>query len=129
MSTPVAPHSLAVYKLVREYEKSQKTVHTQRELLDFSLEALKEAQKISGEKYWLLFGSEEYLNLYYKCLSEFCDITCNHVVFNPDKYNANKYLVAERISNLSDSLIKGADIALENMKNKKQEVFEPQRLK
>ncbi len=112
MSTLIAPHNLAIFKIIKEYEGNEQTVHSQKELLDFSLQSLKEAERISGEKYCLYFSGEAYLNFYTNTLKEFCEITAEHVVLNPIKYAERYHLAQDRLSELSGTLLEAANIAL-----------------
>ncbi len=116
MATLIAPHNLVIYKILKDYENLEKTVHSHKELMDFSCAAMAEASKISGEKFCLFLDDEAYMEYYLNTLREFCEVTKDHIILNPVKYANKEYLAYERLSALTGALLEGANIVLENEK-------------
>lgn len=112
-----APHNLVLYKIFKDYENLEKTVHSHKELMDFSCAAMAEASRISGEKFCLFLDDEEYMEYYLNTLREFCEVTKDHIILNPVKYANKEYLAYERLSALTGALLEGANIVLEKEKN------------
>lgn len=119
MPTLIPPHNLVFYKIIKDFEEKDKKVHTKRELMDFSYKAMKEAEKISGEKYCIYFSGQEYDAFFNKRLQEFCDFTSDHIILNTEKYYAKPFLLQERLSSLRGNLLEGAKRVL-NSNNQKQ---------
>lgn len=122
MATLTAPHNLVLYKIFKDYEYSEKTVHSHKELLDFSCAAMAEASKISGEKFCLFLDDEEYMEYYFNTLREFCEITHDHIILNPVKYANKEHLAYERLSALTGALLEGAKSVFEKEKNPHTEI-------
>lgn len=108
MQTLIPPHNLVLYKIIKDFEEKEKKVHSRKDLMDFSFEAMKEAEKISGEKYCLYFSGAEYDMFFNKRLQEFCDFTNDHIILNAEKYFAKPYLLQERLAALQGDLLEGA---------------------
>ena len=114
----VPPHDLVLFKIIKEFEEKNKVVHTKKGLMDFALKSMKEAEKISGQKYCLYFSGQEYDRFFNERLKEFCDFTSEHIILNKDKYYSKPYLLQERLSSLQGDLREGATSVLNQQMNK-----------
>lgn len=112
MSTPVIPVSLIMFKMVREYEKTNKTQYSKGELFRFAHNALTIASKIDNEEYWIL-SSNKYGIDYRQKMSKICDIDIDYYYLNEEKLKNGGKEYAERIIGaMPYSFLKGALQAL-----------------
>ena len=108
MSRPVLPTCLYVYKVIREYEKTGRTLYSKKELLDFANKALVIATAIDNEDYWLCPDTEKGY-LHEEAMSRICDVTTNYLEVNEQKYNkGGKDWAEKRIGLMQYSFLKGA---------------------
>lgn len=108
MSTPVMPKSLIVYKMVKDYESTNKTQFTVSELYTFAHKALKIASEIDNEEYWIL-SSNKYGTDFCEELSKICDIDADHYQLNVNKFENGGQEYAKRIIGaMPYSFLKGA---------------------
>ena len=119
MQILVPPHNLVFYKIIKDFEEKEINVHTKKDLMDFSLKAIKEAEKISGGRYCLYFSGQEYDMFFNNRLKEFCDFTNDHIILNTEKYYSKQYLLQERMSALQGDLLQGAKTVLQQSENEK----------
>ncbi|MBQ9795333.1 MAG: hypothetical protein IJW36_00020 [Clostridia bacterium] len=122
MSVPVSPVSLVVYKVVREYEKSEgkQTLFYKNEVFHFVEKALKIASMIDEQDYWLFYDGEEIQN-YYECLSKICDMTTNILEINENKLaNGGQEWAEKKIGSMPYSFLKGAVQVLEEAMKEKE---------
>lgn len=121
MSTPVSPIKLSVYKIVREYEKTGKTIFYKGELFDFVKKSLEIASKIDNEDYWLLYHGED-VREYYDNLSNICVVTPNFLEIEQCKLkNGGKVWAEKAIGSMPYSFLKGALYVMEEENKQKEE--------
>ena len=121
MSTPVSPIKLSVYKIVREYEKTGKTLFYKGDLFNFVEKALKCASMIDEQDYWLFYHGEEVQN-YYESLSNICNVTPNFLEIEQCKLkNGGKEWAEKAIGSMPYSFLKGAVKVLEEELKEKEE--------
>ena len=120
MSVPVSPIKLSVYKIVREYEKTGKTIFYKGDLFSFVEKALKYASMIDEQDYWLFYDGEE-IREYYESLSNICNVTPNFLEIEQCKLkNGGKAWAEKVIGSMPYSFLKGALRVLdEELKEKK----------
>ena len=108
MSTPVVPTALMIFKMVREYEKTNKTQYPIGELLRFVHDALQIAGEIDNEEYWILSVNKLGTDFHEK-MSNLCDIDIDYFSLNEEKYENGGKIWAERvIGDMPYSFLKGA---------------------
>jgi len=108
MSTAVSPIALSIYKVVREYEKNNKTIFYKGDLLNFVKKALKVASKIDEQDYWMCY-SGEIVGDYYKSLSKICNVTPDCLEIEPCRLKRGGKEWAEKIiGSMPYSFLKGA---------------------
>ena len=113
MSTPVMPISLIIYKMVREYEETNRTKYPVGELYNFAHKALQIASEIDGEEYWILSVDKAEINFHQK-MSKICDLSVGHFEINVEKYNNGGKAYADKvIGAMPYSFLKGAVKVLE----------------
>lgn len=124
MSTPVSPIKLSVYKIIREYEKTGKTLFYKGDLFDFVKRSLKIASMIDEQDYWLFYHGEE-VREYYESLSNICDVTPNFLEINEIKLaNGGKEWAEKTIGSMPYSFLKGAvQVFNEELKEKSGEII------
>lgn len=108
MSIPVSPIKLSVYKIIREYEKTGKTIFYKGDLFGFVEKALKYASMIDEQDYWLFYDGEE-IGEYYESLSNICNVTPNFLEIEKCKLkNGGKAWAEKTIGSMPYSFLKGA---------------------
>ncbi|MBQ8615523.1 MAG: hypothetical protein IJ415_03045 [Clostridia bacterium] len=119
MSTPVSPIKLSVYKIVREYEKTGKTLFYKGDLFNFVEMALKHASMIDEQDYWLFYHGEE-IREYCESLSNICVVTPNFLEIDQCKLkNGGKEWAERIIGSMPYSFLKGAvQVLKEELKEK-----------
>ena len=108
MSTPVVPVSLIMFKMIREFELTQKTLYSREELFSFAHAALQIAGQIDNEEYWIL-SSNKYGVDFYEKMNKICDIDFDEYQLNVDKYYfGGKEYANKIIGAMPYSFLKGA---------------------
>ena len=108
MSTPVIPISLIIFKMIREFELTQRTIYSKEELFSFAHSALKIAGQIDNEDYWIL-SSNKYGVDFYEKMNKICDIDLDEFQLNVDKYYfGGKKYANKIIGAMPYSFLKGA---------------------
>ena len=104
MSTPVNPSSIMIYKIIKDYEKSGRTIHLFAELDYFSNRVLELANSISNEDFWIAEAPELTDEL-----SRICDLTSSFCELNECKYNnGGKEFAKRKIGQMPYSWLKAA---------------------
>ena len=104
MSTPINPSSIMIYKIIKDYENSGRTIHLLAELDCFSKRVLEFANSISDKDFWIAKTPE--LN---EDLTRICDITSSFCELNEAKYNnGGKEFAKTKIGQMPYSWLKGA---------------------
>jgi len=116
----VLPTCLYVYKVIREYEKTGKTLFSQKELFNFANKAIFVASSIDNEDYWICPKTEQGY-LFEETMSKICDTTQNYLEINNQKYDkGGKEWAEKKIGSMPYSFLKGAVKVLdEELKEKK----------
>ena len=108
MSTPVMPRSIIIFKMIREFEKTNKKDYTVRELFTFAHKVLEVASKMDNEQYWIM-SYEKYGPDFSNAMSRICDLDVGCFHLNEDKLNDGGKEYAEKvITNMPDSFLQGA---------------------
>ena len=124
MSIPVSPIQLSVYKIVREYEKTGKTIFYKGELFDFVKKVLKIASITDERDYWLCY-SGEIVRDYYESLSKICNVTPNFLEIEQCRLkNGGKEWADKAIGAMTYSFLKGAVKVLKEELKEKNEIEE-----
>ena len=123
MSRPCSPVQFSVYKIIREYEKTGKTIYSKEELSQYATKCLKVASEIDNEDYWVLDYRDFDDNLSDK-LSKMCDETFSCFEINPTKMQKGGRVWAERIIGaMKYSFLKASLLVLnEELKEKTGEI-------
>ena len=112
MSVPVILSDLIIFKMVKEYEKTNKTNYPIDELLSFSHEALKIAGEMDNEQYWIVTLNKLGPS-FCKDMSPICDIDIDCFTLNEEKYmNGGREYAYSIIQSMSESFYKAATICL-----------------
>ncbi|MBE7075944.1 MAG: hypothetical protein E7375_02635 [Clostridiales bacterium] len=72
MSTPIFPNHLALFKVLKEFESSSKTIFKEKELKSFCTEVLQKAQQIEGEEFFPVWHTD-HSGSYLESLTRICD--------------------------------------------------------
>ena len=96
MSRPCSPIQFSVYKIMREYEKTGKTIYFKDELNQYATKCLKVASEIDNEDYWVLDYRDFDDNSSDK-LSNICDETLSCFEVNPTKMQKGGMVWAKRM--------------------------------
>lgn len=121
MSKPVMPTKLIIFKMVRTYEKTNKTQYSIGELLRFVHNALQIAGEIDNEEYWILSLNKMGTDFHEK-MSNICDVDMSYFVLNEEKFeNGGKEWAENMIELIPNSFLKGAEQVLcEELKEKEE---------
>lgn len=104
MSTPSNPSSLMIYKIVRDYEKNERTAHTLEELYSFAKSALEFANTISDKNFWIADTPQTKEDL-----NRLCDLTTSLCELNTEKYkNGGQIFAKAKIGQMPYTWLKGA---------------------
>lgn len=104
MSTPSNPSSIMIYKIIKDFESTGRTMHLINELDYFSQKVINFANSISDDDFWILKTAE--LD---EELSRICDITSSFCELNERKYNnGGKEFAKRKIGRMPYSWLKGA---------------------
>ena len=113
MATPIIPRSLIIYKMIRENEKTNRTVFPVDELFAFAHNVLEIAGEIDGEKYFIV-SANKYSTDYHETMSRLCDIHQDYYELNSKKLEQGGRAYADRvIGAMPYSFLKGAVQVLE----------------
>ena len=104
MSTPINPSSIMIYKIIKDYENTGRTMHLINELDYFSERVIDFANSISDENFWIAQTPE-----IKEDLLRICDFTSSFCELNEQKYNndGNKF-AKMKIGQMPYSWLKGA---------------------
>ena len=104
MSTPINPSNIMIYKIVRDFKHSQKTVHFLPELEYICKQVIEQANLISDENFWILQTKETNDDIL-----KICDIEGYAIVFNKEKYlNGGNKFAKTKIGNMPYPLLKAS---------------------
>ena len=118
MSTPINPSSIMIYKIIKDYENTGRTMHLINELDYFSERVVSFANSISDETFWIAKTPE-----IKEDLLRICDVTSSFCELNEQKYNngGNKFAKI-KIGQMPYSWLKGAVNVLEKFEEGKRQM-------
>ena len=121
MSTPIMPMGIFVYKIIKEYQKTEKKQYSKQELIEFAEKAMVIAGQIDNQEYCVLIQNEPGFELKKK-LSKICDCYKGDFVINNEKLQNGGNDWAEKIIGaMKHSFLRGSVITLdEELKEKKE---------
>ena len=123
MAESVIPVSLLTFKMMKEYERTGRTIFPVGELYVFAHKALKIAGEIDNEDYWIVSPSK-YSVSFYDRMSKICDISIEFYKLNEDKLNNGGKEYADKIiSSMMDSFYKGANQVFDQELQEKEEAL------
>ncbi|MBE5741241.1 MAG: hypothetical protein E7351_01765 [Clostridiales bacterium] len=104
MSTPSNVSSIMIYKIIRDFEKTGRTMHLMSELDYFSQQVIDFANSISDDNFWIAQTPEVKEDLL-----RICDITSSFCELNENKYsNGGEKFAKTKIGQMPYSWLKGA---------------------
>ena len=104
MSTPINPSSIMIYKIIKDYQTTGRTMHLMNELDCFSQQVIDFANSISDDKFWIAQTPEVKEDLL-----RICDITSSFCELNEEKYNnGGEKFAKTKIGQMPYSWLKGA---------------------
>lgn len=104
MSTPSNVSSIMIYKIIRDFEKTGRTMHLISELDYFSQQVIDFANSISDDKFWIAQTPEVKEDLL-----RICDVTSSFCELNKQKYaNGGEKFAKIKIGQMPYSWLKGS---------------------
>ena len=114
MSIPSNPSSIMIYKIIRDFENTGRTMHLMSELDYFSQQVIDFANLISDDNFWIAQTPEVKEDLL-----KICDITSSFCELNKQKYsNGGEKFAKTKIGQMPYSCLKVLLKLLKNMKKK-----------
>lgn len=86
MATPIVPCSIAIYKIVKENERTGKTKFSKDEIYNYIEKVIQKSAEYGDEQYFSVL-SGEYAEDFYQTIEKICDVVKEEIVINPDKFN------------------------------------------
>ncbi len=115
MSLPFNPSGIMIYKIIKDYETSGKTIHAFKDLQLFAKRALDYASSICEEHFWVLQSpivKQDLLNV--------CDITNSICELNTEKLNGDgAKFVKIKVGNMPYPVLKGTIKAMHDTSSRK----------
>ena len=104
MSRPINPSSIMIYKIVREYEKTGRTIYPRNELKKYAEDVIDHANTISDEQYFIIYSENTTEDI-----SRICNTQTSIYELDLEKYkNGGDHFAKIKIGAMPYAWLKGA---------------------
>ena len=118
MSIPSNVSSIMIYKIIRDFEKTGRTMHLMIELANFSQQVIDFANSISDDNFWIAPTPEVKEDLL-----RICDVNSSFCKLNKQKYaNGGEKFAKIKIGQMPYSWLKGSVKVFKEYEEERQQI-------